>query len=386
MNSAATCHNHKKEESMSPTIPIKQFNRNQVYRYIYKNKKVSQHDISADLNLSMPTVNQNLTALKELKLISDDDTFESTGGRKAKAICCIPDARLALGLDISQNHVSLVCIDMEANVLHYNRIRHRYVDSFFYYATLGKLIQSFIERNSIDESKILGLGICLAAIVEDDHKTVTSAKMIGAPRDLYDKLKPHINIPFLLFKDANSGGFAQWWDMETDKTIVYISLCNNVGGAMVSGKKLYMGDNQKSCEFGHTTLIPDGRPCYCGKKGCLNTYCSSRLLSDMTGGKMSIFFDFVKEGQEPYVSAFREYMHYLAIFVNNVRMMYDCDIILGGYVGSYMSDYLDEFRAMVAERNRFDEKEPYIFTCKSKFETAAIGSALYFVDRFIRCI
>ena len=124
---------------MSPTIPIKQINRNQIYRYIYKHTKVSQQDISSDLKLSMPTINQNLNALRSMGLISDQDTFESTGGRKARAISCVKDARISIGLDITANHVSLVAIDMYANILHYNRIRHRYTDSFYYYATLGKL-------------------------------------------------------------------------------------------------------------------------------------------------------------------------------------------------------------------------------------------------------
>lgn len=373
-------------EPMPSAIPIKQINRNQIYRYIYRNKKVSQQDIAGSLKLSMPTVNQNLCALKELGLIRESGTFESTGGRKAKALCCEKEARIALGLDITANHISLVAIDMEGHILHCNRIRHRYTDSFYYYATLGKLLDSFISENHIDRSRMLGLGICLAAIVEKDLKTIHSARLIQAPRNLYQKLAPHLSLPFRLFNDANSGGFAEWWNMEQDRTIIYLSLSNSVGGSMVSGRKLYTGDNQKSCEFGHVTLIPDGRECYCGKQGCLNAYCSANLLSDLTGGKLGDFFDGVAERRPECVAAFQEYLKYLSIAVNNLRMQYDCDIILGGYVGAYLSDYLEEFRQMVAKRNRFDEPRPYIFTCKYRFEAAAVGAALYYIDRFIRSI
>ncbi|MCD8009210.1 MAG: ROK family transcriptional regulator [Lachnospiraceae bacterium] len=371
---------------MPSTLPIKQINRNQIYRYIYKNQKVSQQDIATGLGLSMPTVGQNLSALRELGLIREAGTFDSTGGRKARAFCCEKEARIALGLDLTANHISLVAIDMEAHLLYSNRIRLRYTDSLFYYATLGKLVDSFIEENRLDRSRILGLGICLAAIIAKDHKTVQSARLIGAPRDLYQKLKPHISLPFRLFNDANSGGFAEWWNMEQERTIIYLSLSNSVGGAMVSSRRLYLGDNQKSCEFGHVTLIPDGRPCYCGQKGCLNAYCSANLLSDLTGGQLGDFFDRVEEKQAPYVAAFREYMNYLAIAVNNLRMQYDCDIILGGYVGPYMTDYLKVFREMVAKRNGFRESRQYVFTCRYRFETAAIGAALYYIDRFIRNI
>ena len=371
---------------MAHTTQIKRINRNEIYRFIYGENGVSQQEIALRLSLSMPTVNQNLSVLRQLGLIEESGTFESTGGRKAKIIRCVPDARIALGLDITANHISLVAINMKADVLQYSRIRHRFVDSLFYYNTLGKFIDSFIDRNHLDREKILGLGICLPAIIAEDRKTVTYSKAVPVPPDLYQKLKPHVPVSFFLFNDANSGGFAESWNMEREDSLVYLSLSNSVGGAIVQNNKLYTGSHQKSCEFGHVTLIPNGKPCYCGQKGCLNAYCSASLLSDMTEGKMQRFFSYVKEGQEPYASAFRQYLEYLAIAVNNLRMHYDCDIVLGGYVGSYMGDFLEEFREMVRKRNPFEEKEPYIFCCRYKFETAAIGAALYYIDEFIKSI
>lgn len=358
-------------------------NRNQIYRYLYHQEKVSQQRIAQDLGLSMPTVTQNLNALREMELIRDDSTFESTGGRKARGFRIDPEARLALGLDITANHISLVAIDMKGHILASNRIRHRFTDNLFYYATLGKLVDRFIADSRLPVEKILGLGICLTAIVASDGKTILSARRLGAPKDLYDKLAPHLSLPFRLFNDGNSGGFAEWWDMEPEGTLVYLSLSNGVGGAMVSGRSLYTGDHYKACEFGHVTLVPDGRPCYCGQKGCLNAYCSAHLLSDMADGSMAAFFTHVSRGEEPYTSAFHEYLKYLAIAVNNLRMQYDCDIILGGYVGSYMAPYLEEFREMVQDRNPLREDGSFIHTCRHRYETAGIGSGLHFINDFI---
>ena len=153
---------------------------------------------------------------------------------------------------------------------------------------------------------------------------------------------------------------------------------------MVAGGELYLGDNQKSCEFGHVTLIPDGRPCYCGQRGCANAYLSASLLSNMTEGKLDRFFALADEGQEPYAAALREYLLYLAIAVNNLRMQYDCDIILGGYVGAYMKPHIDDFREMVRQRNRFRDDGLFIHCCRHRYETAAMGAALFFVEQFIQ--
>ena len=369
---------------MAPTP--KNQNRNEIYRYLYNNPGLSKQALAEKLELSIPTVGAALKALKEEGLIKYDGMLESTGGRKARAYSCDYEAKLALGMDITANHIALVLSDMKAHILHSERIRLKFEDKASYYKKVAEKIAAFIVESQADESKILGLGVCLAALVAPDNKTITSSRQLGAPKDLYKKLSKVITMPFLIFNDANAGGFAEFWDMDKDRTIVYLSLNHNVGGSMVSHGKIYLGDNLKSCEFGHMTLVPDGKLCACGKKGCVNAYLSATLLSDMADGKMDDFFSYVEEGKEPFRSTFRDYRHKLAIVVNNLRMAYDCDIVLGGYVGSRMGPYLDSCREMVKERSRFQEESGFIRVCKHRYENAAIGASLYYIDHFIRAI
>ncbi|MFQ9799181.1 MAG: ROK family protein [Clostridia bacterium] len=52
---------------------------------------------------------------------------------------------------------------------------------------------------------------------------------------------------------------------------------------------MYTGSNLRAGEFGHNTLIPGGRRCYCGKEGCLDAYCSAKVLSNHTNGNLLEF-------------------------------------------------------------------------------------------------
>ncbi len=370
------------EENRSQKVP----NANTVYRYIYRHPKQSKQTITEDLNLSSPTVGAALKYLQERELILNDSLLESTGGRKARTYRCDYEARTALGMDVTVNHISLVLIDMKAHILHSDRIRLSFEDNPEYYRSVGNLLQQFLDTSEADRDKLLGLGICLAANIARDNRTITSARQMGLPVDFYEKLKEYISLPFLMFNDAFSGGFAEFWDLEQNQTILYLSLSNNVGGSMVSRRQIYLGDNNRACKFGHMTLVPEGRPCYCGEKGCVQAYLRADLLSDLAEGKMDLFFTRLEQGQEPYRSAFRTYRHYLAIVVNNLRMQYDCDIVLGGYVGSQMQPYLESFREEVQERNRFHEDGSFLRVCKHHYENAAIGAALYYIDHFIRSI
>ena len=68
-------------------------------------------------------------------------------------------------------------------------------------------------------------------------------------------------------------------------------------------------------------------------------------------------------------------------------MCLDCEIVIGGYVGSYMEDYLDELRRLVKERLTFGrENADFVKCCTLKLEASAVGGALHYVDKFIQSI
>ena len=72
-----------------------------------------------------------------------------------------------------------------------------------------------------------------------------------------------------MINDANAGCLAEAWADVSLRDAVYLSLSNSVGSAVLIGRRLYLGHNLRSGEVGHTTLVPGGRPCYCGKSGCV---------------------------------------------------------------------------------------------------------------------
>lgn len=143
--------------------------------------------------------------------------------------------------------------------------------------------------------------------------------------------------------------------------MVYLSLSNSVGGAVIfademksndgihsdyDGGAMYMGDNWRSGEFGHMVIHPEGKTCYCGKKGCVDAYCSALNLAGLENGDLRAFFEKLKAGHEEYGRIWDEYLDNLAIVVDNLRMCLDCEVVLGGYVGSYMEPYIGRFRSL----------------------------------------
>ena len=365
------------------SIEVKKINRNAVYKFLYKHDPISIQEIAYTLNMSLPTVTQNLRELQERDLIIETGLFESTGGRKAKAIAYNSIAKYAIGLDITRNHVGIVLIDLSGKVIKNVRKQYPFVNSQEYFEGVGNLVKHFIADCEMENSKILGVGIALPAILSDDKQTVNYATVIDFKGGSVKQFSEFVQFPCILSNDANAAGFTELWGEGNIQNVVYLSLNNSVGGSIIIGKNIYSGENQRSGEFGHMTIVPNGRKCYCGQKGCVDAYCSAKILSDSANGKIAEFFRLLRLNNEPQTALWEEYLTHLVVTINNLRMLYDCNVILGGYVGAYMEEYIEYIRELVSSRNTFEVDGSYLHVCKYKLEATAVGAALQHVESFI---
>ena len=67
-------------------------------------------------------------------------------------------------------------------------------------------------------------------------------------------------------------------------------------------------------------------------------------------------------------------------------MSFDCDVVAGGYVGSYMEEFAANFRELLAARNTFEADGSYFRFCRHKVGASAIGAALLPVEDFLQQI
>jgi len=365
------------------SIDIKRINRNRIFRLIYKRGQLSRQDIAQSLNMSLPTVNQNLKALMESDLIRDKGCFASTGGRKARAISCNPAARFSIGVDVTKNQIAVTAIDLTASIIKSMHIPLPFKDSKEYFMSVGKYIEQLIQDAKINRSRILGVGISVPGLLTEDHQKIDYSSVLGFTGGSLDSFAEFIPYPCVLSNDASAAGLAEMWNRDYADNVVYLSLSNSVGGAIMLGKKFYPGENQRSAEFGHMTIVPGGNRCYCGQYGCVDAYCNAMILSNESNGSLDGFFRQLEAGSLYHRNIWENYLHYLALAVNNLRMLFDCRVILGGYVGSYMEPYIESFREMTAKYNSFERDAGYVSACSNKKDPSAVGAALLHIEAFI---
>ncbi len=373
------------EERRASNIDVKKINKTRIFRYIFSKEKTSHQEVANKLDVSVPTVLQNIKELLALGLVRDNGAFSSTGGRKARAISPIADARYSLGLDITANHLGMVMVDLTGRVLKHTRMHYPFSAEEAYFRGLGEILKEFVASCEAPTEKILGLGIAVPGIVDADEKFLLYSHILGISDFPCERFTEFISYPCRFLNDANAAGFAEFRNSEVKNTI-YLSLSNSVGGSIFLGGKIYLGENMRSGEFGHSTLIPNGKKCYCGKRGCLDAYCSAKILSNQTEGKLALFFEKMDQGDPVCMTVWEKYSEYLSFAVNSLRMNFDCDVILGGYVGSYMEAHIPELKNKLKKLNTFENDAEYLKACQFKQEAAAVGVALSLVEDFIACL
>lgn len=365
-------------------MEVKKNNRNRVFRYICKQGTVSNPDISYNMKMSLPTVTQITKELIEKGVIEESGELHSTGGRRAKALTAAVNIKQAVGVDITKNHVSFVLTNLAGKILKYVRIFLPYTHEEGYYQRVNEEMEKFLDESDADRNKILGVGISFPGIVDLDKKMITYSHILGVRMVAFDFVSCFFDYPCIFLNDANAGAYAEGIYSEEKKRFFYLSLSNTVGGAVFDSDRLVQGDHFRTGEVGHMTVVLDGKKCYCGKRGCLDAYCSALNLSDSADGKLEKFFDLLEKKDQEAKRLWDVYTDFLAVALNNIHMILDCNIILGGYVGSYAEPYMPDIWRKVLERNTFADDGQFVNSCKYGIGSAALGAALQVIENFVK--
>ena len=366
-------------------MDVKRQNRVNTLRCILASERVSQMELTHRLALSWPTILQNVKELMELGLVREDGVYASTGGRKAKAYVPVRDAKVAVGVELARDHVSVVMTDLSGKLLRQARGAFRFSQEDIYFKYLSGLVQRFVETDGAAD-RVLGVGFALPGVVDEERGLLRDSRSLGLRNFPLSTLSGQIAWPCRFFNDTNSAGLAECHLRPEGGDMVYLSLGDSIGGAILRDGRPCTGDRLRAGEFGHNTLIPDGLRCACGKQGCLEAYCSAKVRADQAGGNLSAFFESLQTGDPEKRQVWQEYLEHLAVAVNNLHASFDCDVVVGGPVGVYLKEFGELLRALLVERNPFEPDASYLKDCSCSQEAAAAGAALAQTDAYLESL
>lgn len=369
-------------------ISLKKINKSKVYQYIYKSKVTSKLQIVSDLQMGLSTVSQNLNLLEQEGLIERNGYFDSTGGRKAQVIQIVPDFKISIGIGILKNMFHLTAVDLYGNAIFTDTFSVPYSNTSAYYEQIAETIREFTALNHYTEEKVLGISIATQGITSPDHTTVTYGTIMNNTGMKLEEFTRRLPYPCYLEHDSKSAAFLELWNhLELDSAVVFL-LNRNLGGAIITNHQIHQGNSMHSGTLEHMCINPDGPLCYCGNRGCLETYCSVDSLEQAAGMTIKEFFPLLREKKSSQlIQVWEDYLNHLAFAMKNLNLIVDAPIIISGYLAPYFTDedlsYLTEHINLTAP---FKLDEGQILVGTNGQYTPAIGAALHFVDQFIHTV
>ena len=375
-----------------PETDIKKTNLSNMFQLIYLSEKehrikLSKDDISRKLNLSLPTITRNLRELLARNLIIDDTKLSSKGGRKAIAYSLNASARYAIGVEILKQSVTILSVDLLGDTTGRIKINMLYQNTDAYYIKLAEHMKQFVADSRIEPQRIQGIGIGIQGLISHDGSTVLYGKILNCTGLTIERISQHVDYPCRFFHDADCVAAAEQWKRPDLQDAMILSVGEHLGGALLINGLPYHGINGRSGTIEHTIISPNGRECYCGKKGCVEAYCSLSALEAAFGGEVAELMISMQKGDTKAVQLWNSYLDYLALAINNFHMILNTQIIIGGSILNYLAEsHLDRINELVKAHSAFPEEESNIILGSLTKDAVAIGAALSFMKEFVNSI
>lgn len=134
------------------------------------------------------------------------------------------------------------------------------------------------------EYEVAAVGVAIAGFLDPACEIVRFAPHLPwrDDRPVRRELEAALGLPVCLEHDANAAAWGeyQYGAAQTAQTWVFFAVGTGIGATLMHNGEIYRGSFGTAPEFGHITVVPGGRVCSCGKKGCLERYASGTSLVD----------------------------------------------------------------------------------------------------------
>ena len=361
--------------------------RNDIYRFIYNApSSVTKQDVARELNLSLPTVYQNLSELEEAGLIHAAEMQKPSGGRPPVGYEVTADAHYAIGVSLSATEISIVAMDMKRNEVAAASEKIKDLEETALLAQMSDVITRFRENNRIDQTMLLGIGITVPGVLDSELSTIILSPTMRLQQLPVTRMQERFSCPVSIENDSTCAGIAEYSALSAecpDKNFVYLHLEYGVGGAVFFGGTPWYGENHRSAEFGHMCIVPDGLPCNCGKKGCLEAYIGAFRFSRDLGIPVETFFREMKAGNTVYQDLWNDGIDHLAIAVSNLRCAFDCDVVLGGFMAKEISASAERLKNRLKELDIFRDDPSWLRIGQYPQKAGVYGAAWRWIEQFM---
>jgi glucokinase len=199
-----------------------------------------------------------------------------------------------IGIDVGGTKIAACLVDLQGKIL--STIR-RPTDVTKPDATLDSIassVKELMDANQLDSKSIDAIGFGIPGLV-DAEKGIGIASVNLGWKNIAVRagLEARLGIHCVIDNDVRAGaiGEARFGAAKGLKNYVYLNVGTGISAVILLDRKIFLGTHGLAGEIGHAVLVPEGRECKCGGRGCFEAVASGPGIAEKALGK-------IKNGQD----------------------------------------------------------------------------------------
>lgn len=272
---------------------------------------------------------------------------ESIGGKPPILLSLIPDSRFMIGLNLAQEQFFGAIVNLRGEVKESIRIHigdtkgDTAID--FVYQIISELINK-------EYRPVVGIGVGTPGLIDTRIGTViNSVNLDWRDLPLGKVLHRKYKLPVLVLNDSQAtavGEFVYGENKNKSPNRVVLTINKGVGAGILINRKLFQGDGGGAGEIGHVVVKENGKPCRCGKYGCLETVSSTRaVLEEMHMESLTDVEKAFSAGDKEAKRVIKDAAHYLGLaLANMIGTLNINEITLTGGMTRFGDAWLEEIK------------------------------------------
>ncbi|GIG60058.1 xylose repressor [Longispora fulva] len=245
-----------------------------VLRFVRAHAPCSRADVAAATGLTKATVSSLVADLLDRRLLRETGVTENRIGRPATMLEVDGSPYAAIGMEINADYLTAVAMDVGGTrLLSWRRAFDGTAGPASGTAALAALARRVIARLRADGRGVLGVTVGVPGLVDAAGVVHLAPNLRWQDVDLRADLHHALGGAFdvLVDNDANLGVAAEYRYGPHAGTpdLVYLTGEVGIGAGIIAEGRLLRGSRGYSGEIGHVPVVPDGPPCGCGRRGCL---------------------------------------------------------------------------------------------------------------------
>lgn len=255
--------------------------KNEILKELYFNDNLSCAELSSKIHKSFPIVSNLIEELVSENLVIETGYARSTGGRRPLTYSIRKDWMYIVSVAMDQFVTKIAILDMKNNfVSPIEKIDLPLSDNTDAIEVLQEKINQVIESSGIPKEKLSGVGIGMPGFVDVKKGINYSYLKLPDDKSLTNYLSVKIGLPVYIDNDSSLIAVAEYYfgRANNEKNAMVVNIGWGIGLGMILNGELFRGQEGFAGEFSHIPLFFNGKLCWCGKVGCLETETSLLLI------------------------------------------------------------------------------------------------------------